>query len=248
MLRKRLVAVLTFNEGVLCRTKQFEPDYRYTQNFIDNKFIDEIILLDISRNRNHSKEKFYEIVTRFAEKCFVPITVGGGIENVSEVEKLLRLGADKISINTIAHRNPEVVSQLAEIYGAQCIVISIDSKKENDNYYSFIDNGKLNTGIKVIDWARRIEELGAGEILLNSIEKDGSLEGYDNELNSLVTRDVNIPTIVCGGAGKWKDFVDGINIGGASAVGTTNIYHFTETSIKSAKKYMAKKSIEVRMD
>lgn len=247
MLHNRLITVLTFNNGVLFRTKKFNPDYRYTLNFIDAWSVDEIIILDITRDGDGQKNNFYEVVEWFAEKCFVPLSVGGKIRNVDEVKKLLRLGADKVVINTEAVTRPDFITQIAKLYGTQCVVVSIDAKKDNlGNYEVFTECGARPTGLHPAHWAKQVEELGAGEIMITSMENDGSLEGYDNELNRMVSDAVTIPVLASGGAGKWQDFADGFMKGGASAVCTTNIYHFTETSIKSAKSFLKNAGILIR--
>jgi len=248
MLKKRLITVLTFNDGVLYRTKDFNPDYRYTLNFVDTWSVDEIIVLDVTRPGQGKKENFFRIVEQFANKCFVPLAAGGGVKNIEDFKKLLSIGADKIVINSEAVRNPKFITEAAKLYGSQCVVVSIDvRKKDNNDYEVFIEYGKTPTGLKPEVWAKKAQELGAGEIMITSIEKDGSLEGYDNELNKLVSEAVDIPVLVCGGAGKWKDFVEGFTKGKASAVCTTNIYHFTDTSIKSAKTYLKNEGINVRI-
>jgi imidazole glycerol-phosphate synthase subunit HisF len=246
MLRQRVITVLTFNDGVLFRTKLFTPDYRYTQSFVDAWSIDEIVLLDISRPERRTAEYFASVVSDFSKKCFVPLCVGGGVRSLDDFKRYLDLGGDKISVNTAVIDDPELITRAAERFGSQCVVASIDARKEDDDYRVYKNCGRERTEWRPVDLARRAEDLGAGEILLTSIDRDGSLEGYDNELNARVVRAVGIPVIVCGGAGKWQDFVDGIRIGGADAVATTNIYHFTETSIKSAKQYLLKQGLNVR--
>lgn len=247
MLRKRLINVLTFNDGVLFRTKDFTPDYRYTANFVDAWSIDEIVLLDITRPGEGKKENFYQRVQDFARQCFVPLAVGGGVKSKVDFQKLLRLGADKIVINTEAVENPDLITEAAQLFGSQCVVVSIDAIKHPDGSYEVCTEfGKKRTGLDPVAWAKQAQNLGAGEIMITSIEKDGSLEGYDNELNRLVAEAVTIPVLVCGGAGKWQDFVDGFEQGKASGACTTCIYHFTETSIKNAKKYLQNAKIEIR--
>lgn len=246
MLRKRVVTVLTFNDGVLFRTKIFTPDYRYTTNFVDAWSIDEIVLLDVTRPERRNAELFSAVVTEFSKKCFVPMCVGGGVRSLDDFKRYLDLGADKIAVNTMATEQPELITEAAKRFGSQCVVVSIDVRKEGDSYRVYKNCGRDPTTWKPEVFARHVDQLGAGEILLTSIDRDGSLEGYDNELNGLVVRNVTIPVIVCGGAGKWQDFVDGFLIGGADAVATTNIYHFTETSIKSAKQYLLKHGVNVR--
>jgi len=248
VLRNRLVTVLTLNDGVLFRTKEFRPDYRYTMNFVDAWSIDEIVALDVTRPGHGSRDSFYEVVAELAAKCFVPLSCGGGVRTIEDVHALLRMGADKVVFNTGAVERPELITEAAGLFGAQCVVLSIDALRHPDGRYEvYTDFGSKPTGLAPDEWARRAEELGAGEIMVTSIEKDGSLEGYDNELNRLVSDAVSVPVLVAGGAGKWQDFVDGFVEGGASAVCTTNIYHFTESSIRSAKQFLARAGIPVRL-
>ena len=248
MLRKRLITVLTFNNGILFRTRNFIPDYRYTANFIDLWSIDEMVLLDITRPGQGERNNFYNIVSHIAQKCFVPVSVGGGIKTIDEMKYLLRIGADKIIVNTEAVNQPDLIEKSSKLFGTQCIVVSIDAKKnESCEYEVFTSFGRKKTGLFPSEWAKKCQELGAGEILITSIDKDGMLEGYDNNLTSSVSKIVDIPVLACGGAGRWHDFVDGFILGGASAVCTTNIYHFTEISIKSAKEYLYSSDIMVRI-
>ena len=241
--------MLTFNNGVLFRTKKFEPDYRYTLNFVDAWSVDEIVLLDITRPNKGKKGNFFNVVKRFSQSCFVPLTIGGGIRTIDDISTLLNMGADKIVINYQAVQEPSFISQAAQLYGSQCIVVSIDAKLNAEKEYEvYTPFGTKGTGQNPVQWAREIEKLGAGEILIQSIDKDGSLEGYDNHLNKLVAQSVEVPVLVCGGAGKWQDFVDGFLESGAAAVCTTNIYHFTESSIKSAKTFLQNAGIPVRID
>ena len=247
MLRKRLITVLTFNDGVLFRTKLFTPDYRYTLNFVDAWSVDEIVVLDVTRPGQGYKETFYSVIERFARECFVPIAAGGGIRTVADVRRFLDLGADKIVINTGALAHPELITEIAEGYGSQCVVVSIDAKRHGDGRYEvFSDFGTRATGLTPEVWARRAQELGAGEILVTSIERDGALQGYDLDLCRAVADAVTVPVLVLGGAGNWQHFADGFAHGNASAVCTQNIYHFTEASVRSAKKYLADAGIAVR--
>lgn len=246
MLRKRVITVLTFNDGVLFRTKLFVPDYRYTANFVDAWSIDEIVLLDISRPERRDPELFSKIVSDFSRRCFVPLCVGGGVRSLEDFKRYLDLGADKIAVNTLAIERPELITEAARRFGSQCVVVSIDAKKCGEAYRVYKNCGREPTKWNAEDLAQCAEERGAGELLLTSIDKDGSLEGYDNELNRRVAGNRRIPVIVCGGAGKWQDFADGFRLGCADAVATTNIYHFTETSIKSAKQFLFKQGIPVR--
>ncbi len=246
MLRRRVITVLTFNDGVLFRTKLFTPDYRYTANFVDAWSIDEMVLLDISRPERRNPEFFYSVVSDFSNKCFVPVCVGGGVRDLDDFKRYLDLGADKVSVNTAALDTPDLVTRAAKRFGSQCVVASIDARREGDGYRVYRNCGRERTEWAPDDLASRLEALGAGEILLTSIDRDGSLEGYDNDLTARVVRRVSIPVVACGGAGKWQDFVDAIRIAGADAVATANIYHFTETSIRSAKQYLTKQGVSVR--
>ena len=238
--------MLTFNNGVLFRTKLFTPDYRYTANFVDAWSVDEVVMLDVTRPGCGSKENFHRMISEFAQRCFVPLSVGGGVRSVTDFELFLSLGADKVVVNTGAAARPELITEASRLYGSQCVVVSVDARKTGDDYEVFTDFGRKALGKSPADWAKEAEECGAGEILITSIDKDGSLEGYDNRLNRMVSEVVSIPVLVCGGAGKWQDFVDGFKIGEASGVCTTCIYHFTEASIKSAKKYLLRAGIDVR--
>jgi imidazole glycerol-phosphate synthase subunit HisF len=248
MLRKRIVTVLTFNDGVLFRTKLFRPDYRYTANFVDAWSIDEVVILDITRPGKGDRQNFEKVVRNFAENCFVPLCVGGGVRTFADVQVLMELGADKITLNTGAIEHPELITEIAEAYGSQCVVVSIDARKNNaGDYEVFSHFAQTATGMAPGDWAKTAEQRGAGEILITSAERDGGMEGFDTKLCSLVADAVTIPTLILGGAGSWKHFAKGFVDGKASAVCTQNIYHFTDASINSAKKYLKNAGIEVRL-
>jgi len=248
MLRKRLVTVLTFNNGTLFRTKLFQPDYRYTHNFVDSWSVDEIVVLDVTRPGQGEQKNFLDVVSRFAHDCFVPLTVGGGIRAIDDVRLFMEVGADKVAVNTGAVERPQLISEIAQAFGSQCVVLSIDARKTGDGAYEVYSAfGAQATGLAPAEWAKRGEEMGAGEILITSIERDGSLQGYDIELCRQIAGAVKVPVLILGGAGNWKHFSQGFREGGASAVCTQNIYHFTESSILSAKKSLAKQGIDMRM-
>lgn len=221
--------------------------------------VDEIIFLDISREKEYTKRirtdynfkmlySFAEIVLECAKICFVPLTAGGGIKTIDDMLVLFKSGVDKVCINTYAAKTPNLITESARKFGSQAIVVSIDvKKKSNGKYEVFIAGGSESTGLDPVNWAVKAQKLGAGEIFLNSIDKDGSLSGYDLGLIKSVTSAVNIPVIACGGVGKWQDLVDGIKIGNAIAVSAANIFHFTEQSTKHAKKYMVDSGIDVRI-
>lgn len=248
MLRHRVITVLTFNQGVLFRTKLFQPDYRYTLNFVDSWSVDEIVVLDITRPGSDGRAAFESVVGDFAKKCFVPLAAGGFVRGLDDVERLLRLGADKVVVNSAAVERPELLSEIAARYGAQCVVLSMDVKKHPDGRYEvFSHQGSRPTGLDPVDWARRGVGLGAGEVLLTAMDRDGALQGYDLELCRRVADAVPVPVDVLGGCGTWQHMVDGVRKGGASGVCTQNIYHFTETSIKSAKRVLHGAGIPVRV-
>lgn len=250
MLRNRLITVLTFNDGTLFRTKMFEPDYRYTHNFVDSWSVDEIVILDITRDPTADKRAFYDVVTQFAKECFVPLAVGGGIRTLDDARQMMAVGGDKVVINSGAVERPGLITEIAEAYGSQCAVLSIDARQSETligGYEVFSHFAARPTGKSPGDWASEGEKLGAGEIMITSVERDGSLQGYDLTLCRQVAEAVTVPVLGMAGAGNWKHFVEGVAQGGLSAVCTQNIYHFTETSIASAKKFMEKKGIPVRL-
>jgi len=248
MLRKRLITVLTFNDGVLFRTKLFEPDYRYTLNFVDAWSVDEVVILDVTRPGQGQRENFYTVVEHFAHTCFVPLAVGGGIRDLAEVRKLMSLGADKVVLNTGALERPDLITETARQYGAQCVVLSIDAKNMGAGEYEVYSTfGTKPEGLSPGAWAQKSEALGAGEVMITSIDRDGWLQGYDLDLCRQVTSAVNLPVLVLGGAGSWKHFAEAFEACGVSAVCTQNIFHFTEQSIHSAKTFLARKGIDVRL-
>lgn len=248
MLRNRLVTVLTLNDGVLFRTKQFTPDYRYTINFVDLWSIDELVALDVTRPGHGDRAHFLDVVSQLATNCFVPLAVGGGVRSLDHARELLEVGGDKVVVNTGALESPELITAIARSYGAQCAVVAMDVRRHSDGRYEVYSTfGSQPTGRHPADWAREAEACGAGEIMVTSIDKDGSLEGYDNELNRLVAGAVTVPVLVAGGAGQWQHFVDAFREAQVSAVCTTNIYHFTENSIRSAKRYLDRAGIPVRL-
>jgi cyclase len=248
VLRKRLITVLTFNDGVLFRTKLFEPDYRYTLNFVDAWSVDEIVVLDVTRPGQGERANFERVIGEFARNCFVPLAAGGGIRTLDDVRRYIALGADKVVVNTGAFDRPALIGEIASLYGAQCVVLAIDARRKADGSHEvFVEFGRRSTGLAPADWAKRAVDLGAGEILVTSIDRDGSLAGYDLELCRNVAEAVGVPVLVCGGAGNWKHFVEGFEQGAADAVCTANIYHFTEASIASAKTFLAKAGVPVRI-
>ncbi len=248
MLRKRVITVLTFNDGVLFRTKLFRPDYRYTLNFVDSWSVDEVVVLDITRPGEGDGPNFEEVIRSFASRCFVPLSAGGGIRTLDDVRRFMALGADKVVVNSGALERPGLIGEIAEAYGVQCVVLSIDAKRHDDGSYEVFGNcGSRPTGRSPEDWAREGESLGAGEILITAIDRDGWLQGYDIELCRNVSDAVSVPVLALGGCGSWKHMSEVISDAGVSAACTQNIYHFTEASIRAAKKYLGSKGLPVRM-
>lgn len=207
--------------------------------------VDELIVVDITATEE-DREPDYEEIEDFSAECFVPLTVGGGVKDIEIVKKLLRAGADKVSINSAAFNNPQLISQIANSFGSQCVVASIDAKKIGDKYECFSCSGKHATGISVSEWAKELERFGAGEILITSIEKDGTMEGYDIELIKQVTDRVSIPVIASGGAGNYDHMYQAIVQAKASAVAAASIFHFTHQTPLEAKNYLTSKGIFVR--
>lgn len=252
MLKKRLIAVLLLRDTHVVQSVQFKhtnvihwkPDTAV--DFFDRWAIDEMVILDVSRDRRH-RDRFYEVVGGLSRKCFVPLTVGGWVDSANEVRKLLRLGADKVVINTEAVRHPQLITECAQLFGSQCIVVSIDVKAQADGTSEVsIDRGREPTGRSPVDWARQAQGLGAGEIFLNCIDRDGARQGYDLRLLREVVDAVGIPVIAMGGVFTWQHLVEGITVGGADAVAAANIFHYTEHSTRKAKAYMRDAGIDVR--
>jgi cyclase len=251
MLKKRLIACLIIKEGLIVQSVGFKNYFpigkpNFSIEFIARWDVDEIILLDISNEKNN---KNYSQLKLFIKKCFVPITYGGGIKSIQDVHNIINSGADRISINTNAINNPNFIEEIATIYGEQCVVVSIDYKVEEDGKKQvYTRSGTEATGLEVSNWIKQCENLGAGEILLNSIDRDGRGNGYDIDTIREVTSIVNIPVIACGGVGKFSDFPEGIISGGASAVAAANIFHYVEHSTIIAKANMLKNGVKVRLN
>ena len=207
---------------------------------------DEICFLDITAS-NENRETIYEVVKKTSEKCFVPLTVGGGVRSIDDISKLLNSGADKVSINTTAVKNSELIVKSAKKFGSQCIVVAIDAKKNNNRWQIYTHGGRNPTGIDAIEFAKKMEDSGAGELLVTSMDRDGTQIGYDIELMSNISSKVNIPIIASGGVGNLDHLVDGIKIGNASAVLAASIFHYGTYSIMQAKEYLDLKGIPVRI-
>ena len=208
--------------------------------------VDELIIVDITATVQ-DREPDYEVIDEIADECFVPLTVGGGVREVQHIKKLLRAGADKVSINSSCYLQPELVSKGADLFGTQCIVVSIDVYKHPDGRYEcYKHSGKVPTGKNPVEWAREMELRGAGELLVTSILNDGAMNGYDLELIRNITDAVNIPVIASGGARNYEDMYQALTTANASAVAAASIFHFTEQTPLEAKHYLGEKGIRVR--
>ena len=207
---------------------------------------DEICFLDITAS-NENRDTIFDVVERTSKKCFVPLTVGGGVRTIEDINKLLNCGADKVSINTAAVENPKVIEESSKKFGSQCIVVAIDAKKKNDKWEIFTHGGRNNSRINALEFAKKMENSGAGELLVTSMDRDGTQVGYDNELMSNITALVNIPVIASGGVGNLDHLVDGIKLGNASAVLAASIFHYGKYSIKEVKDYLYKQGLPVRI-
>ena len=251
MLKNRIIPCLDVKNGRVVKGINF-VDLKDAGDPVEQAKIysdggaDEICFLDITAS-NENRDTIYDVVEKTSKKCFVPLTVGGGVRSVDDINKLLNCGADKVSINTAAVENTEVVEQSSKKFGSQCIVVAIDAKKNNDKWQLFTHGGRNKTGIDAIKFAKKMEESGAGELLVTSMDRDGTQIGYDLELISNIASKVNIPVIASGGVGNLDHLVDGIKLGKASAVLAASIFHYGKYSIIEAKEYLKSKNVLVRL-
>ena len=250
MLKNRIIPCLDVKNGRVVKGINF-VDLKDAGDPVEQAKIysdggaDEICFLDITAS-NENRDTIYDVVKETSKKCFVPLTVGGGVRSVDDINKLLNCGADKVSINTAAVQNPSVVEESSKKFGSQCIVVAIDAKKNGDTWEIFTHGGRKETGINAIEFALKMEKNGAGELLVTSMDKDGTQSGYDIELMKTISESVNIPVIASGGVGTLDHLVDGIK-SGASAVLAASIFHYGTYSVNEAKQYLASKDIPVRI-
>ncbi|MBK9478938.1 MAG: imidazole glycerol phosphate synthase subunit HisF [Bacteroidetes bacterium] len=261
MVKTRLIPVLYIKNGLIVRSE----DFSYHQNIgnIINEAsrynewnVDELIYIDISRTdeydlrRDDHKIKSYsnkqEIITEIARVCFMPLSFGGGIRSLVDIDVLIKSGADKITLNTAAFENPQLIKESALKYGSQAIVASVDYRKINSEAIVFTNFGQTNTGVKLLDWVIELEKLGAGEIFMNAIDRDGKASGYDTETIGQVVDASKLPVIACGGAADEYDFVDLAKATKVSGIAAGNMFHFTERSYPRAKQTLKKNGINVR--
>jgi len=251
MLKNRIIPCLDVKNGRVVKGINF-VDLKDAGDPVEQAKIysdggaDEICFLDITAS-NENRDTIYDVVKNTSKKCFVPLTVGGGVRSVDDISKLLNCGADKVSINTAAVQNVEVVVESSKKFGSQCIVVAIDAKKNENKWEVFTHGGRNNSGIDAIEFAKKMEECGAGELLVTSMDRDGTQIGYDIDLISKISLKVNIPLIASGGVGNLDHLVDGIKLGKASAVLAASIFHYGKYSIKEAKEYLKSKNILVRL-
>ena len=213
--------------------------------FYEREGADELVFLDITASSDR-RRTMIDLARRTADQVFMPFTIGGGIRGVEDIRAILRAGADKISINTAAVLNPELIDRASSRFGSQCVVVAIDAKRKGNSWEVFTHGGRTPTGRDAVKWAREAEGLGAGELLLTSMDGDGTLAGYDLELTRAIARAVNIPVIASGGVGTLEDLYEGIVIGEAQAVLAASIFHFRTFSIKEAKDYLIERGVSVR--
>jgi cyclase len=250
MLAKRIIPCLDVNKGRVVKGTNFvnlrdagdpvELAARY-----DKEGADELIFLDITAS-HEKREIMHDIVRRTAEEVYIPFTVGGGLKSLEDIRKMLAAGADKISLNTAAVKDEELVKKAARRFGSQCIVIAVDARMNEKSWEVYIHGGRTPTGIDVLQWVKHMQDLGAGEILLTSMDRDGTKEGYDLELTQKVVDSLDIPVIASGGAGNLEHLLEGLTVGKAHAVLAASIFHYGQYTIKETKEFLTEKEVCVR--
>tara|TARA_Y100000768_G_C23990659_1_gene692415 strand:- start:4949 stop:5704 length:756 start_codon:yes stop_codon:yes gene_type:complete len=251
MLSKRIIPCLDIDNGRVVKGTKFvnirdAGDPSELANFYNKEGADELVFLDITATHENRKT-LIDVVRNVSSQVFIPLTVGGGIRALNDMKIMLEAGADKVSINSSAISNPKLITECAKEFGSQCVVSAIDVKKIDTQWTVFTHGGRKVTDIDVIDWVQIVEENGAGEILLTSMDKDGSYDGYDLELLNRINEKISIPLIASGGAGKLEHLVDALSVGNADAVLAASIFHYGEFSIKQAKDFLRKNKIQVRL-
>jgi cyclase len=251
MLKNRIIPCLDVKNGRVVKGINF-VDLKDAGDPVEQAKIysesgaDEICFLDITAS-NENRETIFDVIKKTSKNCFVPLTVGGGVRNLNDINKLLVSGADKVSINTAAVNNQNLIKESSKKFGSQCIVVAIDAKQNKDRWEVYTHGGRNKTGIDVLDFSKRMEDCGAGELLITSMDRDGTKKGYDINLISKIEKSVNLPIIASGGAGNLQHLVEGIRDGGASAVLAASIFHYGTFTIKEAKDYLYKNKIPVRI-
>ena len=253
MLTKRIIPCLDVKDGRVVKGTQFvnlkdAGDPVEVAKFYDRSGADELVFLDITASSD-ARATVVDMVRKVAENVFIPFTVGGGIRMVEDFKMLLREGADKISINSSAIDRPELISEAADKFGSQCVVVAIDARRREDQsgWNVYKNGGRVDTGLDAIEWAKKANKLGAGEILLTSMDCDGTKAGYDCELTRLIADSVSIPVIASGGAGTREHFLDALTRGGADAALAASLFHFKKLEIQDLKQYLASQGLSVRL-
>ena len=252
MLSKRIIPCLDVHNGRVVKGVNFvnlrdAGDPVEIAKEYDRQGADELVFLDITASSD-ARNIVIDMVEAVASQVFIPFTVGGGIRTEEDFRDILRAGADKISINSSAVENPQLIHDAARKFGSQCVVVAMDVKRKADGNYSvYVHGGRKDTGIDALEWARKVEALGAGEILLTSMDSDGTKNGYDNVITSKISEMVSIPVIASGGAGKLEHFYDGIVKGKADAVLAASLFHYKELTIRQVKEYLKERDIPVRI-
>jgi len=251
MLTKRIIPCLDIKDGRTVKGINFEnirdagDPVELAINYAKNG-ADELVFLDITAT-NEKRKTLAELVTRIAKNINIPFTVGGGISSVEDVSVLLNSGADKISVNTSAFKNPQLIKELANQFGSQCVVLAIDTKFEEGDWYVYLNGGRVKTTTKTLDWAKQGVDLGAGEILLTSMNNDGTKNGFAIDITKAISEKVNVPVIASGGAGTMEHFSDVFTNGKADAALAASVFHYKEIEIPTLKKFLKTKNIEVRI-
>lgn len=251
MLAKRIIPCLDVHEGRVVKGTNFihlrdAGDPVELAAYYDQEGADELVFLDISAS-SEGRETMIDVVRRTAEEVFIPFTIGGGLRSSEDIRRMLRAGADKVSLNTAALQNPQLIEEGAFAFGSQCIVVAIDARSTSPGKWEvYIHGGRTPTGIDALDWAEKAERLGAGEILLTSMDRDGTKVGYDLELTRAVSRAVSLPVIASGGVGNLEHLAEGLTAGEADAVLAASIFHYREYSIAEAKRYLRERGIPMR--
>jgi len=251
VLAKRIIPCLDVKDGRVVKGTQFvnlkdAGDPVENAKAYDEQEADEIAFLDITAS-HEKREILIDIVRRTAEEIFIPLTVGGGVRNLKDIRKLLKAGADKVSINTAAVKDPSFVKRASMRFGSQCIVIAIDARRRGQGWEVYTHGGRIPTGIDALLWAKKMEELGAGEILLTSMDRDGTKDGYDIELTRAISEQADIPVIASGGVGTLEHLYEGLIFGKADAVLAASIFHYREYTIAQVKSYLKEKGVIVRL-
>jgi cyclase len=251
MLAKRIIPCLDVHNGRVVKGINFENlrdagDPVELASFYDREGADELVFLDISTSHEERKT-MVEVVRRTAERVFIPFAVGGGVSTLDDIRNLLVAGADKVSINSAAVKDPSIITEGARKFGSQCMVVAIDARKDGSSYQVYINGGRIPAGKDALEWAQEVERRGAGEILLTSMDKDGTKDGYDLELTAMISDRVGIPVIASGGAGNLDHLYQAVTLGRADAVLCASIFHYREYTIAEAKQFLRDKGVAVRL-